>query len=141
VGAAVPSFTPWIFAILAFATGAIEVLGLIAVFKVSAEFGFAETGSYSPQEKSILYRRFTTLHCLLMLGLFTAAAVFIGWSGGKHSKAASDCQTQFFASTTSASSLVDTTKEGQILCNIFAWATFGVMAGLWLVLGIFEVRC
>jgi len=123
VGAAVPSFTAWIFAILAFVTGGIQGLGLLAVYK----------------EKSILYRRFTTLHCMLTLALFAVAAVFIGWSGGKHSKAAADCQTDFFPSQATSSSLVNTTKEGEILCNIFAWVTFGVMAGLWFVLGLFEV--
>lgn len=123
VGAAVPSFTTWIIAILAYVTGSLQVLGLIAVYK----------------EKSILYRRFTTLHCMLMLAVFAAAAVFIGWSGGKHSQATTDCQNDFFASSSSSSSLVNTTKEGQILCNIFSWVTFGVMAGLWFVLGIFEI--
>jgi len=123
VGAAVPAFTAWIFAIVAFVTGGIQILGLIAVYK----------------EKSILYRRFTTLHCMLMLGVFTVAAVFIGWSGGKHSKATTDCQTDFFSNSTSSSGLVDTSKEGQLLCNIFAWVTFGVMAGLWFVLGLFEI--
>jgi len=122
VGAAVPSFTAWIFAILAFVTGVVQCLGLIAVYK----------------EKSILYRRFTTLHCLLTLALFAVAAVFIGWSGGKHSQATTDCQTDFFPPSTS-SGLVDTSKEGQLLCNIFTWATFGVMAGLWFVLGLFEI--
>src|SRR6201999_441410 len=78
-------------------------------------------------------------HCMLMLAVFAAAAVFIGWSGGKHSQATTDCQNDFFASSSSSSSLVNTTKEGQILCNIFSWVTFGVMAGLWFVLGIFEV--
>lgn len=34
VGAAVPSFTKWIFAILAYVAGVIQILGLIAVYKV-----------------------------------------------------------------------------------------------------------
>jgi hypothetical protein len=94
------------------------------------------------QEKTILYRRFTTLHCLLVIAVFAVAGVFIGWSGGKHSKATSKCESEFFpaASSTSTSNLVDTGEEGPILCNIFTWATFGIMVGLWLVLGLLEVN-
>jgi len=123
VGAAVPAFASWIFAILALVTGGLQIIGLLAVYK----------------EKSILYRRFTTLHCMLVIATFAVAAVFIGWSGGKHSKATSTCQTDFFPPSSTSSGLVDTSKEEQILCNIFAWVTFGVMAGLWLVLGLVEI--
>jgi hypothetical protein len=34
IGAAVPSFAPWIFAILALVTGVIQILGLLAVYNV-----------------------------------------------------------------------------------------------------------
>lgn len=123
VGAATPGFTSWVLAILCYVASVVQVAGIIAVLK----------------EKTILYRRYTTMHCGIVIAIFAVAAVWIGWSGGKHSAATSDCLKDFFPNSDSSSGPLNASQEGQILCNIFAWVTFGVMIGLWLVLGIFEI--
>jgi cbb3-type cytochrome oxidase subunit 3 len=79
-----------------------------------------------------MYRRYTTLHLLLTLAGFSIAAVWIILSASRHSQAKSDCQSDFFASTT-------TESLAETLCNIFPWVDVGLMSGLWVLLAISQV--
>jgi len=94
------------------------------------------------QEKPILFRRFTTLHCLVTIAVFAVGAAFIIISATKHSAAQTACENTFFsdAGNSTSSALGDgAAEEGPILCNIFAWVTMGIMGGLWVILGLFEL--
>jgi len=117
VGASTPSFAPWILAIVCYAAAAIQILGFLGV----------------RQEKAILFRRYTTLHIMLTLAAFAVAAVWIAISASRHSTAQNACESEFFPSTSQSS---ETSSEGQTLCNVFAWADIGIMAGLWAILAI-----
>ncbi|KAI0094744.1 hypothetical protein BDY19DRAFT_914353 [Irpex rosettiformis] len=116
VGAVTFPAAKWIFAIIAYAAAATQILGLIGVH----------------QERAILYRRYTTLHLLLTLADFSVAAVWIILSASRHSKAKSTCETDFFSDST-------TTSLGDTLCNIFPWVDVGLMAGLWVLLAIAQI--
>ncbi|KAI0348482.1 hypothetical protein BDW22DRAFT_1424640 [Trametopsis cervina] len=113
VGDATFSAAKWIFAIIAFAGAATQVLGFIGVH----------------QERAIMYRRYTTLHLLLTMAGFSVAAVWIIISATRHNQAKSTCVSIFFANATDPS-------LGDTLCNIFPWVDVGLMAGLWVVLAI-----
>jgi hypothetical protein len=138
VGAATPSFAPLILAILSFVAAAIQVLGFIGVAKVSLVMLLHITPVLircTRKEKTILYRRYVSLHCLATLATFAVAAAWIILSATRHSTAESKCLNDFFLSGDAAQ-----TSEGNVLCNIFPWVDIGVMCGLWVVLGILHVR-
>ncbi|PFH54550.1 hypothetical protein AMATHDRAFT_52193 [Amanita thiersii Skay4041] len=116
VGAATPSFAPWILAIFCFVGAAIQILGFIGV----------------KREKSILYRRYVSLHGILLVGAFAVAAVWIIISATRHETAKKNCLANFFPDTSGAS-------EGDTLCNIFPWVDIGLMSGLWAVLAVFHL--
>ncbi|EPQ60744.1 hypothetical protein GLOTRDRAFT_68641 [Gloeophyllum trabeum ATCC 11539] len=116
VGAATPSFAKWIFAIICYVGAGLQVLGFLAV----------------NQDKTILYRRYTTLHIMITSAAFSVAAVWIIISASRHSTAKSTCQTDFFANATSGA----TSSEADTLCNIFPWVDVGLMGGLWVVMAI-----
>ncbi|KAI0319378.1 hypothetical protein OF83DRAFT_1055044 [Amylostereum chailletii] len=122
VGDASPSFAPWILAIICYAGAVIQVLGFIGVAK----------------EKSVLFRRYTTLHIIVTLAAFSVAAVWIGLSAGRHDNAQSQCERDFF-STNSTTNSNAVSSEGQTLCNIFPWVDVGVMGGIWLLLAISQL--
>ncbi|TFK41079.1 hypothetical protein BDQ12DRAFT_678850 [Crucibulum laeve] len=117
VGAATPSFAPWILAIICFVASAIQVLGFIGVSR----------------EKPILYRRYVTLHGLVTVAAFAVAGAWVIISATKHSTAKSKCTENFFSGELSGSS------EGDTLCTIFPWVDVGIMGGLWLILVILQV--
>ncbi|KZT43802.1 hypothetical protein SISSUDRAFT_500130 [Sistotremastrum suecicum HHB10207 ss-3] len=127
VGASVPSFAPIIFGLLCYVAAVTQGLGLFAVLK----------------ERSVLFKRFTMLHSLITTAAFAVAAAFIIISATKHSTSQSACEKTFnnfnANATTTDGISTDTGEEGSILCNIFTWVTVGVMGGLWVILGIFEV--
>lgn len=112
VGAATPSFARWIFAAICYVGAMIQVLGFVGVAK----------------EKTILFRRYTTLHALITVAAFSVAAVWIAISASRHSTAQSNCERRFF---TTAS---DLTSEGETMCEIFPWVDIGLMGGLWAIL-------
>ncbi|KDQ63666.1 hypothetical protein JAAARDRAFT_29696 [Jaapia argillacea MUCL 33604] len=114
VGAATPMFAPWILAIICYVTAGLQILGFLGV----------------AQGKHIMYRRYVTLHIMTTLGAFSVAAVWIAISASRHSTAQTQCQSDFFSNSTTA------TTESQTLCNIFPWVNVGLMGGLWLVLAI-----
>ena len=87
------------------------------------------------QEKTILYRRYVTLHGIGISAAFSIAAAWIILSATRHSNAETKCLQDFFSSTDSASS----STEGTTLCNIFPWVDIGIMGGLWVLLGILTV--
>ncbi|KAI0704954.1 hypothetical protein BC835DRAFT_1315931 [Cytidiella melzeri] len=116
VGDATFSAAKWIFSIIAYAAAATQIIGLIGVYK----------------ERSIMYRRYTTLYLLLALSGFSVAAVWIILSASRHTQAKSQCEIDFFANTTTQS-LADT------LCNIFPWVDVGLMSGLWVLLAIAQI--
>lgn len=118
VGASTPSFASAIFAAICYVGAALQLLGFFGVM----------------QERSTLFRRYTTLHLLATLAAFSVAAVWIIMSATRHSDAQSQCIEDFFTSTNS-----DSSAEGRILCNIFPWVDVGVMAGLWILLAIVQL--
>ncbi|KAJ7181757.1 hypothetical protein C8R43DRAFT_1083919 [Mycena crocata] len=118
VGAATPSFAPWVFGIICFVAAAIQVLGLIGV----------------SQEKSILFRRYISLHSLAIVAAFSVALAWIILSVSRHSTAKSKCLTDFFA-TASA----ELKTEGETLCQIFPYVDVGVMGGLWVILAVLHI--
>lgn len=113
VGAVTFSAAKWVFAIICYAGAVVQLLGFIGVF----------------QERSIMYRRYTTLHLLITMGAFSVAAVWIALSASRHNQAKSQCETDFFSDTTQDS-------QADTLCNIFPWVSIGLMGGLWVVLAI-----
>ncbi|KAF9460818.1 hypothetical protein BDZ94DRAFT_1222454 [Collybia nuda] len=112
VGAATPSFSAWVLAIVCFVGSAVQVLGFIG-------------------EKPTLYRRYVSLNALITLSVFAVAAAWIIISASKHSTAKSRCLLNFFPS--------DDTSQGDTLCEIFPWVDVGIMGGLWVVLGILHI--
>lgn len=86
------------------------------------------------KEKSILYRRYVSLHSLLTAGAFAVAAAWVIISASRHGKAKAKCLEDFFPSTSGESA-----GEGDTLCQIFPWVDVGVMGGLWAILAIMQV--
>lgn len=118
VGAATPSFAPWVFGIVCLVAGAVQILGFIGVAK----------------EKPILFRRYLTLHSLAAVAAFGIGAAWAGISASRHSTAQTKCIADFF----DASDSVQNT-EAQVMCNIFPWVDVGIMGGLWVVLAIMHI--
>jgi len=119
VGAATPSFAPWVFGIICYIAGAVQILGFIGVSK----------------EKPILYRRYVTLHILLTLAAFGVAAAWAIISATRHSSAKSQCLSNFFPFADPN----DTGSEGAIMCEIFPWVDVGIMGGLWVLFAIVQI--
>jgi len=119
VGAATPSFAPWLFAIICYVGAAVQVFGFLGVAK----------------EKAIMYRRYVTLHTLVTSAAFAVAAVWIIISAARHSTAQSNCEETFFASSDSS----DTTSSlGQTMCNIFPWVDVGLMGAAWVFFALVQ---
>ncbi|EKM61176.1 uncharacterized protein PHACADRAFT_134485 [Phanerochaete carnosa HHB-10118-sp] len=116
VGAVTFSAAKWIFAIVCYVGAAIQVLGFIAV----------------SQERSIMYRRYTTLHILITVAAFSVAAVWIALSAARHNTAKTNCESLFYNNTTEPS-------EANTLCDIFPWVDVGLMAGLWVLLAVAQL--
>lgn len=134
VGAATPSFSRWIFAVVCYVGVMIQVLGFIGVAQVCALLRPASVAHFQRiQEKPVLFRRYIALHSLITVAAFSVAAVWIGISASRHNTAKSNCEQKFF---TAAS---DLTTEGQTMCEIFPWVDIGLMAGLWVLLVISQV--
>ncbi|KAJ7706083.1 hypothetical protein B0H17DRAFT_1156472 [Mycena rosella] len=118
VGAATPSFAPWVFGIICFVGGAVQILGFIGV----------------AQEKPILFRRYISLHSLAIVAAFSVALAWIILSVSRHSTAKANCIANFYATGDS-----EEKSEGDILCNIFPFVGVGVMGGLWIILLILHI--
>jgi len=118
VGAVTPSFAPWVFGIICFVAGAVQILGFIGVAR----------------EKSILFRRYVSLHSLIIVAAFSVALVWIILSVSHHSTAKSNCLSNFFAHADS-----EQESEGETLCEIFPWVDVGVMGGLWVILAALHI--
>jgi len=84
------------------------------------------------KEKPILYRRYVTLHGIIICVAFAIAAVWVVVSAVHHSTASSNCIQRFFSDDSLQS-------QGQTLCDIFSWVDVGIMGGLWILLAIFQV--
>lgn len=138
VGAATPSFSPWLFGIVCIVAGAIQILGLIGVARVKRILPYIcrLCPKLSAQEKSTLFRRYITLHLMAIVAAFAIAAAWIIVSASRHSTAQTNCITNFYNATTTTVS-----SEGKTLCNIFPWVDVGIMGGLWAVLGLAHVSC
>ncbi|KAL0951082.1 hypothetical protein HGRIS_007820 [Hohenbuehelia grisea] len=120
VGAATPSFAPWILAVLAFVAAGVQVFGFFGV----------------RGERPIMYRRYVTLHGLITLAAFAVAAAWVIISASRHSTAESNCKKTFFANSPTDSTL---SSQADILCNIFPWVDVGIMGGLWVFLAVVHV--
>jgi len=112
VGAATPSFAKWVLAIACYVGAGIQILGFIGV----------------AQERTILYRRYVSLHVLATIVIFALGATWIVISASRHSTAQTNCITDFFSSNSSSS---PTASEASVLCDIFPWVDVGLMGGLW----------
>jgi hypothetical protein len=117
VGAATPSFSSWILGIICFVAAALQVLGFVGVAK----------------EKTILYRRYATLHLLINIGAFAVAATWIVVSATRHGPAKSKCLLDFFPIENRD------TEQAKTLCEIFAWVDIGIMGALWIILAIVQI--
>jgi len=115
VGAATPSFAAWLLGIFCFVAAGLQVLGFIGVAK----------------EKPILYRRYATLHGIVLGSALAIGAAWIIVSAARHSTATSNCVQKFFSDDSLKS-------QGQRLCEIFSWVDVGIMGGLWALLAILQ---
>ncbi|KAJ7038097.1 hypothetical protein C8F04DRAFT_951339 [Mycena alexandri] len=118
VGAVTPSFAPWVFGVICLVAAAVQVLGFIGV----------------AQEKSILFRRYVSLHSLAIVAAFSVALAWIILSLSRHSTAKANCLEHFFSGANS-----EQETEGEVLCNIFPWVDIGVMGGLWVLLAALHI--
>lgn len=118
VGAATPSYAPWLLAIACYVGAAIQVLGFIGVYK----------------EKHILFRRYATLHSLVTLVAFAIAAAWVIISGSRHSTAMTNCENKFYPTAPNGSN----TSEGQTVCDIITWVDVGLMAGAWVFFALVQ---
>lgn len=87
------------------------------------------------QEKSILFRRYLSIHTIMTLAVFSLAAAWTIVSATRHSTAKSDCINDFFDTSNS-----DQADEADTLCQIFPWVDVGIMGGLWVLFAIVHVR-
>ncbi|KAJ7783888.1 hypothetical protein DFH07DRAFT_789505 [Mycena maculata] len=113
VGAVTPSFAPWLFGIVCFVAGGVQVLGFIGVAR----------------EKAILFRRYLSLHALAIVAAFSVALAWIIISASRHSTAKANCLADFFNGADS-----EQKTEGDTLCDIFPLVDVGVMGSLWVIL-------
>ncbi|KAI0051768.1 hypothetical protein FA95DRAFT_202621 [Auriscalpium vulgare] len=114
VGAASPSFAPWVLAAICYVGAAIQIIGFLGVAR----------------EQPITFRRYTTLNIMITVAAFSVAAVWIGLSAGRHNTAKANCLQKYFSSS-------DTFQaEGDKMCEIFPWVDVGLMGGLWVLLAI-----
>ncbi|KZT05953.1 uncharacterized protein LAESUDRAFT_654583 [Laetiporus sulphureus 93-53] len=119
VGAAVPSFAKWIFAIICYVGAALQFVGLFAV----------------RGERPSLFRIYVTLHTLITLAAFAVAAVWIIISATRHTTAETNCRTTYYSGTNTTI----LTDEANTLCDIFPWVDIGLMAGLWALMAIMQL--
>ncbi|OJA10836.1 hypothetical protein AZE42_00254 [Rhizopogon vesiculosus] len=119
VGAATPSFAPWLLAIVCYVGAAIQILGLMGV----------------AQEKPILFRRYATLNFGITIAAFAIAAAWVIISASRHSTALSNCENTFYPTVSNGSN----TSEGQTLCNIITWVDVGLMAGAWAFFALVQI--
>jgi hypothetical protein len=70
-----------------------------------------------------------------MIAGFSVAAVWVILSGTRHPTAQNTCVHNLYTNATGSIA-----SEGTTLCNVFAWVDLGVMAGLWVLLLIVQVR-
>lgn len=88
----------------------------------------ALTVAFAPQEKSILYRRYLTLHIMAIVAVFAVGAAWAIVSATRHSTAVSACLKTFFPDAATDSTEA---SEGNTMCDIFPWVDVGIMGGLW----------
>lgn len=121
VGSSVPfSFANLILCGLGYAFAIVQLFGFVGIFK----------------EKPALFRRYVAVNWILLYIGLSVAASYLGISASRHSAAVTACESTFFAGD-STSTTVDDTK-GEQICNIFTWATLGVMGALWVLVFIVQ---
>lgn len=118
VGASVFSGSAWILGIIALVGAGIQVLGFLAV----------KRGSMN------LFKRYSSLHLLILLGGFAVAATWIVMSAIQHNTAEARCLNDFFRGATGSLQ-----SQGRTLCNIFAYVDVGIMACLWVLFAITQI--
>lgn len=94
------------------------------------------------QEKATLFKRYVQVNSLAVSYVFGISATWIIISATRHTTATSACVTNFYSNSTSTSAGIGagaTSGEGPTVCNIFVWADIGIMAGLWLIMLVFQV--
>lgn len=111
----------------------LQVLGIIGVAKVSRH-ARARRKLTVLQEKSILFRRYMSIHLIVTLAAFSLGATWAVISATRHSTAVDKCVKDFYDVTDPAQK-----AESEILCEIFPWVDVGIMGGVWLLLAIVHV--
>jgi len=86
------------------------------------------------QEKPIIFKKYISLHGVVIAAGFSVAAAWIIMSATRHSTAKANCITDFFATADGSSP-----SEGETLCEIFPWVDVGIMGGLWVILAALHV--
>ncbi|KAF8338017.1 uncharacterized protein EI90DRAFT_3151844 [Cantharellus anzutake] len=119
VGANLPSFAKWIFALVCYAAAGIQLIGFLGVFK----------------DKPKLFKTYQRLNMIVIAAAFGVAAAFIGLAAGRHKTAVTKCQDHFYKSNNSTSA-VD--EHSNTICSVFAWVDVGIMLGLWVLLAIIQ---
>lgn len=146
MGSYVPSFTPYILAILCFIVALIQFIGYYGVYKVGTRFfGFAGMRCAAPsltdvstQEQLRTFRAYAWVNAVGFLCIFICSGVLIGVSAGRHNDAVKRCMVDYFGGSAKALE-VSVSSEGEGMCSGFAWAQVGFMGGLWLILFIGQV--
>ncbi|KAG8928055.1 hypothetical protein FRC02_007418 [Tulasnella sp. 418] len=123
VGASVPGFGAWLFAIPCFLAAGLQALGFFGVFK----------------ENATLFQRFARVNAIVISLIFGVGATWIIISATRHQPATDKCVNTFFAETPAdETSAIASGGQGDTICSIFTWVDIGIMAGLWVVMAIFQ---
>jgi len=117
IGANLPSFAKWVFAIICYAAAGVQLMGFLGVVK----------------EKPTLFKTFQSLNFIAMSLVFGVAAALIGLAAGRHNTARTKCQQNFYSDSSS-----ELEKDSGTICSAFAWADVGLMALLWVLLAIVQ---
>lgn len=84
-----------------------------------------------------MFKTYQWMNTTAVTAAFGIAAAFIGISASRHNTALTKCQSDFFKDPVAGST---SATDSKTLCNIFTWVDIGLMAGLWVVLAVFQVR-
>ncbi|KAL7417933.1 hypothetical protein BDY24DRAFT_346236 [Mrakia frigida] len=124
VGSSVPNFSIWIFAILCFIVAGVQILGFVGVV----------------QEKKGLFKVYASVNMAAVLATFSIAAALVLVSGLKRATAIADCQSTFYApsTTNSSTSIAPLADSANKICTIFTIVDVSVMGGLWVLLFIVQ---
>ncbi|KAH8928983.1 hypothetical protein BT69DRAFT_1346211 [Atractiella rhizophila] len=128
VSVSIPSFGSYLFGICAILVGLTQAAGFFGVFK----------------EKPAIFRKYTWVNSGLVALTFLIALIWIIVSITNHSDAVDSCSKQFSEQTSGNSSTTvqgfnANDQTGETICKVWTWVQVGVMAFLWVVVGLTEL--